>query len=144
MRSRSGTRSATPAASSWTSHTTLATMLRQQGWETAAFAGASVLKRRFGFDQGFGVYDDNDAQAIAVRPASTPNGAYTERRVRRTARRDLAPAQPFFLWVHVFDPHSPYDPPSRFRVGPWRRSCGARRIQSRRVRVRLDMKVAFC
>src|SRR5512145_315813 len=37
---------------------TLAAILQRQGWETAAFVGSSVLKRRFGFSHGFGVYDD--------------------------------------------------------------------------------------
>src|ERR1051325_4277181 len=39
-------------------HTTLAQILQQRGWETAAFVGSSVLKREFGLAQGFTIYDD--------------------------------------------------------------------------------------
>src|SRR6266446_748127 len=40
------------------SSTTLATILQQQGWDTAAFVSSAVLKKLFGFNQGFAVYDD--------------------------------------------------------------------------------------
>ncbi len=98
-------------------HPTLATILRQQGWDTAAFVGASVLKRHFGFDQGFAVYDDEMPKAGSGKLA----GEYAERRAGRVVDRAIrwldtrASGKPFFLWVHVFDPHSPYDPPSPFR-----------------------------
>ncbi len=98
------------------SHPTLAKILRAQGWDTAAFVGSSVLKRQFGFDQGFAVYDDAMPRADAKKSRSE----YAERRagavVDRAARWLAAHgSNPFFLWVHVFDPHSPYDPPSPFR-----------------------------
>jgi tetratricopeptide (TPR) repeat protein len=91
--------------------------LRRQGWDTAAFVGASVLKRHFGFDQGFAVYDDEMPKAGSGKLA----GEYAERRAGRVVDRAIrwldtrASGKPFFLWVHVFDPHSPYDPPSPFR-----------------------------
>ncbi|MDP3000669.1 MAG: sulfatase-like hydrolase/transferase [Bryobacterales bacterium] len=92
------------------SHTTLAKILQQQGWDTAAFVGASVLKKRFGLDQGFAVYDD-----AMPKPAED-----SERRAGEVVDRAVAwlgsqSGKPFFLWVHVFDPHLPYDPPSPFR-----------------------------
>src|SRR6516225_6697616 len=98
------------------SHPTLEEVLREQGWSTAAFVGASVLKRQFGFNQGFGVYDDE-------MPKSDPDkvgGDYAERRAETVVDKAIAwlsgqSGGPFFLWVHVFDPHSPYDPPSSFR-----------------------------
>ena len=40
------------------SQSTLAKILQDEGWDTAAFIGSSVLKRRFGLNQGFAVYDD--------------------------------------------------------------------------------------
>jgi len=98
------------------SHPTLATLLRQLGWDTAAFVGSSVLKRGFGFDQGFELYDDE-----MPKPASRKLvGAYAEHRAGKVVDRavrwlDSRAGKPFFLWVHVFDPHSPYDPPSPFR-----------------------------
>lgn len=97
------------------SNTTLAAILHQQGWDTAAFVGASVLKKSFGFNQGFAVYDDQMPKPGASRMASE----YPERRAGEVVDRAIAwlgsqSGKPFFLWVHVFDPHSPYDPPSPF------------------------------
>lgn len=98
-------------------HTTLAEALSQQGWDTAAFVGASVLKKSFGFTQGFSVYDDQ-------MPKAGPGAGGTEFPERRAAEvvdratqwlSGRAVGKPFFLWVHLFDPHGPYDPPSPFR-----------------------------
>lgn len=74
-----------------------------------------MLKRSFGLDQGFGVYDDEMPKPVAGKPA----GEYAERRAGKVVDRAVhwlasRTGQPFFLWVHVFDPHSPYDPPSPF------------------------------
>jgi choline-sulfatase len=97
-------------------HPTLAVILRQQGWDTAAFVGASVLKRHFGFAQGFAVYDDEmpkpDPRAVSGEYAERRAGEVVDRATRWVAAQS---GRPFFLWVHVFDPHSPYDPPSPFR-----------------------------
>jgi choline-sulfatase len=98
------------------SHTTLASMLQRQGWDTAAFVGAAVLKKGFGFNQGFAVYDD---EMPKVDPAKFA-GEYPERRAGEVVNRAIGWLQsqsgkPFFLWVHVYDPHLPYDPPSPFR-----------------------------
>ncbi len=91
---------------------TLAERLQAAGYHTAAFVSAAVLTRRYGLDQGFETYDDDlwsedepELFMIRERPAS------------RTADRALAwlddwhgrPRRPFFLWVHFFDPHQPYD-----------------------------------
>jgi len=98
------------------SHPTLATILRQRGWNTAAFVGSSVLNRHSGFDQGFAVYDDRMPKpGRGMLP-----GDYAERRAGVVVDRairwlDSRADNPFFLWVHVFDPHSPYNPPSPFR-----------------------------
>ncbi len=90
---------------------TLAETLADRGWATAAFVGASVLDSRYGLDQGFAVYDD----AISGTDAS---GMFTYPRRRgdevvAAALRWLnaAPPGPTFVWVHLFDPHAPYDPP---------------------------------
>jgi arylsulfatase A-like enzyme/Tfp pilus assembly protein PilF len=98
---------------SW--NTTLAEILQQQGWDTAGFVGASVLKKSFGFSQGFGVYDDRMPKPAAGAMA----GEYPERRAGEVVDRAVGwlesqSGKPFFLWVHVFDPHSPYDPPAPF------------------------------
>jgi arylsulfatase A-like enzyme/Flp pilus assembly protein TadD len=97
-------------------HTALAQILQQRGWDTAAFVGSSVLKRQFGFAQGFSVYDDEMPRPDPRRMT----GDYAERRAAEVVNRatrwvESRSGKPFFLWVHLFDPHSPYDPPPPFR-----------------------------
>ena len=92
---------------------TLPQYLRRHGYRTAAFIGAFPLDSRFGLDQGFDLYDDY-------------YGTRNEREfffVERPAEKVIAPAmewigrQPrrWFGWVHLFDPHQPYLPPSPYR-----------------------------
>ncbi len=91
---------------------TLAERLEASGWSTGAVVGAFVLARRFGLDQGFGVYDDE----VSVRRANY--GSYLERRAADVTDRALEVLErlpePFFLWVHYYDPHAAYDPPQRW------------------------------
>ncbi len=91
--------------------TTLAEVFREEGYRTGAVLGAYVLARQFGLDQGFDEYED--------RFGSDRDGRGTElleRRAAEVSRRgiewlDLQPGRRFFLWLHFFDPHRPYDPP---------------------------------
>ena len=95
---------------------TLASLLKEKGWDTAAFISSAVLKKRFGFDHGFEVYDDR-----MPRPGNAQEFLEdAERRAGDTV--DLAVKwldgrsdKPFFLWVHLYDPHAPYAAPSPFR-----------------------------
>ena len=80
-------------------------VLRRRGYATAAFVSGYTLKEKIcRLDQGFDVYDDEFAGR--------------ERRGGQTVDRALAwirardRATPFFLFVHLFDPHGPYDPPA--------------------------------
>jgi choline-sulfatase len=99
-----------------TPHPTLAELLQSQGWTTAAFVGASVLKKGFGFGRGFAVYDDHmpepESGRAEVEFPERRAGEVVDRAVRWLEQQK---SRPFFLWVHVFDPHSPYDPPEPFR-----------------------------
>lgn len=92
---------------------TLAQAFHSAGYDTAAFVSNVVLKRRSGFDQGFDVYDDELPSSEANR------GNYFERTADATVGRALAwlvrPREhPFFLWVHLQDPHGPYTPPGEW------------------------------
>ena len=95
---------------------TLASLLQQKGWDTAAFVSSAVLKKRFGFEHGFDVYDDQ-----MPRPGNAQEFQEdAERRAGDTVDRAVQwlngrTDKPFFLWVHLYDPHTPYDPPSPFR-----------------------------
>jgi choline-sulfatase len=93
---------------------TIARLFRDAGYRTGAFVGAYVLDRRFGLSDGFETYDDR----IRRNPASEAR-LEAERRggeVVDAAIRWLdSTSAPLFLWVHLYDPHAPYDPPAEFR-----------------------------
>lgn len=88
---------------------TLATLLAARGHACAAFVASRVLDRRFGLARGFEPYDDRMA---AER---TGEYGYPERDAASVTEAALAwlgrrPAgRPFFLWVHYYDAHAPYD-----------------------------------
>ena len=93
---------------------TLATLLHGAGYHTAAFVSSFVLRRSTGLARGFDVYDDR-FEGIGRAHLTTTT---LERKAAETAREaaswmKTAP-HPFFLWVHFYDPHAPYDPPSAF------------------------------
>jgi arylsulfatase A-like enzyme/tetratricopeptide (TPR) repeat protein len=96
---------------------TLAEILQQHGWQTAAFVGAPVLKRIFGLNQGFETYDDRmpepDPAKTSLENPSLRAATVVDRAVEWLDTH--AGSKPFFLWVHVYDPHAPFDPPSPFR-----------------------------
>jgi arylsulfatase A-like enzyme len=104
---------------------TMAEIMAGWGYATAAFVSSFVLDRRFGMAQGFALYDDDFRGAEFSSPIRTWEGhrleAPYDRRGRETTDRVLGwlrgrdPTRPFFLWVHYFDPHSPYDPPDAYR-----------------------------
>jgi arylsulfatase A-like enzyme/Flp pilus assembly protein TadD len=92
---------------------TLAEVLKENGLETSAFVSSFTVDSRFGLDQGFDVYDD------LLSPDQTFKGLNSERRadaVYASFSRwmDENKKDHFFSWVHFFDPHIPYDPPSHY------------------------------
>ncbi len=99
------------------SSVTLAKILQNQGWDTGAFIGAWVLKKTFGFNQGFAVYDDDMPKVVQSRDQiEEPErraGDVVDRAIRWLDGREAG--KPFFAWLHLYDPHMPYDPPQPFR-----------------------------
>ncbi len=108
---------------------TIARLLKAAGYETAAFVGAFVLDRRFGLAQGFDTYDDQiarDPNATERLEAERPASAVVDRALAWLANRRPTPpgppglpdppGRPFFLWIHLYDPHAPYSPPAEFRA----------------------------
>lgn len=103
---------------------TLARILKEKGYTTAAFIGSAVLDSRFGLNQGFDTYFDYFEK-------ETPDEmllSKSERRGDQVMDEALSwlkrgPRRPLFLWVHLYDPHDPYTPPepyaSRFRAKPY-------------------------
>jgi arylsulfatase A-like enzyme/Tfp pilus assembly protein PilF len=91
---------------------TLAERLAAAGYDTAAVVSAVVLARRHGLDQGFRVYDDDLGSGYA---AGTTVAERTAEHTNAAAAAALAGLRaPFFLWVHYYDPHEEYRPPTRF------------------------------
>jgi arylsulfatase A-like enzyme/Flp pilus assembly protein TadD len=94
---------------------TLAAALREGGYKTGAFVGAYVLNRRFGLASGFDTYDD---QVVSDPQLGTRLEA--ERRGELVVDAALGwlrgVSAPFFLWIHLYDPHAPYEPPAGFRA----------------------------
>jgi Flp pilus assembly protein TadD len=91
---------------------TLASLLSGQGFRTGAFVGAFVLDRRFGLSRGFEVYDDEIERApgeTVVLEAERPGREVMDRALAWLGKED---PRPFFLWVHLYDAHAPYEPPS--------------------------------
>jgi len=133
---------------------TLAEILREHGYATGAFLGAAVLQRHCGLDQGFDLYWDDFSGT-----ASAGGLAYPEKRADVVVRAasdwiGRQGGKPFFAWVHLFDPHLPYDPPPPFR-NAWSASpydgeiayadeCIGKLLESlERAGVRNDTLVAF-
>jgi choline-sulfatase len=96
-------------------------ILREHGYHTAAFVGAQILDPKSvaapGFDRGFEVYD----AGFHSRAPGEDRYQSVERRAEVVVARAMtwlsrAPRGPFFLWVHLYDPHDPYDPPPPFKA----------------------------
>ncbi len=95
---------------------TLAEWLTAEGYEAAAFVSGFPVHGRFGLARGFGTYDDR-----FPRGTDTARPAYVERRGDATVAAAVAwlrsspgRGRPVFAWMHLFDPHAPYEPPEPF------------------------------
>lgn len=83
-------------------------ILQANGYKTGAFVSSFVLDSRFGLDQGFSVYGDDLSGAD-----SEFAGAHRRRPGQNVVDEALAwlsenQGEPFFCWVHLYDPHAPY------------------------------------
>jgi arylsulfatase A-like enzyme len=96
---------------------TLAEAAQRAGFETGAFVSAQVVARRYGLDRGFELYDDH-----VPKPDMKDGGMvvhYAERSGTETVARALTwiqsrGADPVLAWVHLWEPHAPYEPPEPF------------------------------
>jgi arylsulfatase A-like enzyme/Flp pilus assembly protein TadD len=85
---------------------TLAETLRENGYATAAHTAAAVVNREYGLAQGFDTYID--AGDVHERRGNVVCDGAIQWLQANAGRR-------FFMWVHLFDPHAPYEPPEPFR-----------------------------
>ena len=88
---------------------TLAEMLASHGWSTGGFVSGWTLQRHTSLDRGFAVYDDDlDAPGVGARR----DGAETTDLALDWLEEQVATDRKFFLFLHLFEPHWPYDPPA--------------------------------
>jgi len=78
-------------------------LLSDEGYRTAAFVSATPLQKGTGMESGFDVYDAPDN--------AQRKGAKTIHAAKKWVRKKAREKGPFFLWVHLYDPHGPYTPP---------------------------------
>ena len=94
---------------------TIAEILRDHGYSTAAFIGAPVLDSRFGLNQGFETYFDHfqfgGMEEVHLDAMKRPGNQVVDEALKWLSHR---PSQPMFLWVHLYDAHSPYRPPEPY------------------------------
>ncbi|HEK86236.1 MAG: sulfatase-like hydrolase/transferase [Candidatus Saccharicenans sp.] len=90
----------------------MATYLKSNGYSCGAFIGAFPLDSRFGLNQGFEVYDQNYGAGTGL------DFKFTERKAEAVVKSAMDwlknQKQPWFAWIHCFDPHQPYEPPEPF------------------------------
>jgi arylsulfatase A-like enzyme/Flp pilus assembly protein TadD len=93
---------------------TLAEHLKANGYSTAAIIGGFPLQSRFGLAQGFDVYDDNFGGENIQKFSNL------ERRAEAVVQKGLdwlkGERGPWFLWMHCYDPHEPYQAPEPFKT----------------------------
>ncbi len=96
-------------------------ILRSHGYHTAAFLGSIALDPNAGapgFERGFDIYDAGftstgfEKEEDRYHTVERRGGEVVERAL---AWLNLHPQGPFFMWVHLYDPHEPYDPPEPYK-----------------------------
>ena len=96
--------------------TTIAEVLSARGYQCGAFIGAFVLDGRWGLKQGFQHYDDQfdlkKYKHIDLGAIQRPGNQVMDAAL---AWLDGEKANPFFAWIHLYDPHAPYEPPEPYR-----------------------------
>ncbi|HUU82896.1 MAG TPA: sulfatase [Phycisphaerae bacterium] len=120
---------------------TLTTVLKERGWHTGAFLSSFTVSEFYGFDRGFDVFDNglhNPADQVLTEGEE---GNYrwdlrlNQRRSDQTTARAVEwlgeAKRPFYLWVHYWDPHDPYEVPpaevlARFMRAPRGSEAGQR------------------
>jgi arylsulfatase A-like enzyme/Flp pilus assembly protein TadD len=93
----------------------IAQAFKQRGYATGAVVSAFVLDRSWGLARGFDYYDD----AFSAETFTKKDIGLVDRRAAESVTHALqwlqkTPHRPFFLWLHLYDPHNPYDPPAPY------------------------------
>ena len=98
--------------------TTLAERCLAGGYKTAGFVSSYVLHSRWGIGQGHETYDDSfdyaGLESRALTDVERPAGPVVDAALA-WLRQPRRAERPFYLWVHLFDPHDPYEPADEYR-----------------------------
>jgi len=111
----------------------VAQAFKSAGYRTGAVVSAFVLDRSWGLGRGFDFYDDafsaetfqkkdiglvdrRAEESVAHALAWLKKSPQPPHRAKSGRDGDPGPQRPFFLWLHLYDPHSPYDPPEPYRT----------------------------
>lgn len=89
--------------------TTLAEVLKNQGYATAAFVPRSYLKRMYNMDQGFDLYDDDASKKKAEADVDSEIALWLKN----------VSGRPFFAYLHYMGGHAPYEPPAPYDTMFW-------------------------
>jgi tetratricopeptide (TPR) repeat protein len=96
---------------------TLAEVLRAEGFRTAGFVSSVVLAGHTGLGRGFEIYSDRFAEASdEVRFLNTVQKRGDQVLEEAISWLDGASSERSFLWLHLYDPHDPYEPPEPYRT----------------------------
>jgi choline-sulfatase len=112
---------------------TLAPLLSEQGFRTGAFVSSYIVHSRFGFNRGFGTYHFEPTEGFHWRGRRRDRFWSRGEATVAAASRWLGSntTDRFFLWVHLFDPHTPYLPPPGFALSTKEPvDLGAKRLPS--------------
>lgn len=95
----------------------VAQAFKEHGYATGAVVSTFVLDRSWGLARGFDFYDD----AFSASAFAQKDIGLVDRRAAESVSHAIhwlqnSSKRPFFFWLHLYDPHSPYDPPEPYRT----------------------------
>lgn len=85
-------------------------IFEKKGYKTAAFVSSAILNKMFGLSDGFDIYSDVEPQKGEI--IKERSCFETNKEVFKFLEENK---ENFFIWVHYFEPHSPYEPPEPFK-----------------------------
>jgi len=95
--------------------TTLAELMKQHGYKTSAYVAAYVLDSKWGLDQGFDHYFDSfdlsKYKTVSLGNVQRPGNEVIDEVLPWLEEHKQ---EKFFTWIHLYDPHSPYEPPEPY------------------------------
>ncbi len=95
--------------------TTLAELMKQHGYKTSAYVAAYVLDSKWGLDQGFDHYFDSfdlsKYKTVSLGNVQRPGNEIIDEVLPWLEEHKQ---EKFFTWIHLYDPHTPYEPPEPY------------------------------